>query len=138
MRYYWIFQHIFVYSRKTYWLIWVQPKRWSQDQQLEWTKQKFSQNLSKNVQDKIILTLLNFSICFYVFLKQPIYAVWFRLSLDNSSTLTILDFLLSHSFSQQIDSKNGLKLTFLLPLCSFTLAFMVGEGDILAFLMLTI
>ena len=47
--------------------------------------------------------------------------------------MIILDLSLSHSFAHQIDPKNGLNLSFLLPLCSFTLASVMGEGHILAF-----
>ena len=54
-------------------------------------------------------------------------------SLDNSSTLTISDLFVAHSCFHPIDPKNGLKLFFLLSLCSFSAAFVVGEGDILAF-----
>ena len=43
-------------------------------------------------------------------------------SLDNLSTLTILDLSLFHSFFHRNDPKNGINLSFLLPLCSFTLA----------------
>ena len=59
-------------------------------------------------------------------------------SFDNSSTLTISDLSLFHSFSHQIYPQNGLNLSLLLPLCSSTLAFAVREVDIVAFLMLTI
>ena len=59
------------------------------------------------------------------------------MSLDNSFTLTTLDLPLPHSSFHPIDTKNGLNLSFLLPLCSFTLAFVVGEGDLFAFLMFT-
>ena len=55
-------------------------------------------------------------------------------SLDNSSTLTISDLFVAHSCFHPIDPKNGLKLFFLLSLCSFSAAFAVGEdGHILAF-----
>ena len=50
-------------------------------------------------------------------------------SLDDSSTLTISNLLLAHSFFCPIDPKNGLKLSFLLPLGFFALAFVVGECD---------
>ena len=57
-----------------------------------------------------------------------------HVSLDNYSfTMIILDLSLSHSFAHQIDPKNGLNVSFLLPLCSFTLASVMGEGHILAF-----
>ena len=59
-------------------------------------------------------------------------------SFDNSSTLTISDLSLFHSFSHQIYPQNRLNLSFLLPLCSSTQAFVVREVDIMAFLMLTI
>ena len=55
-------------------------------------------------------------------------------SLDNSSTLTISDPFVAHSCFHPIDSKNGLKLFFLLSLCFFSAAFAVGEDEhILAF-----
>ena len=54
-------------------------------------------------------------------------------SLDNSSTLTISDLFAAHSCFHLIDPQNGLKLFFLLSLCSFSAAFVVGEDDILAF-----
>ena len=49
--------------------------------------------------------------------------------LDDSSTLTISNLLLAHSFFRPINPKNGLKLSFLLSLCSYAVAFVVGEGD---------
>ena len=55
-------------------------------------------------------------------------------SLENSSTLTISDPFVAHSCFHPIDSKNGLKLFFLLSLCFFSAAFAVGEDEhILAF-----
>ena len=51
-------------------------------------------------------------------------------SLDNSSTLTISDLFVAHSCFHPIDPKNGLKLFFLLSLCSFSAAFAVGEDFI--------
>ena len=44
-------------------------------------------------------------------------------SLDNSSTLTISDLFVAHSCFQPVDPKNGLKLFFLLSLCSFWAGF---------------
>ena len=58
--------------------------------------------------------------------------------MDKSSALTILDLSQAHSFFHPIDPKNGLNLSPLLPLCYFTLAFVVGEGEILVFFMLTV
>ena len=54
-------------------------------------------------------------------------------SLDNSSTLTISNIFVAHSSFYPIDTKNELKLFFLLSLCSFSAAFGVVEDDILAF-----
>ena len=55
-------------------------------------------------------------------------------SLDNLSTLTISDLFVAHSCFHPIDLKNGLKLFFLLSLCSFSAVFAVGEDEhILAF-----
>ena len=50
-------------------------------------------------------------------------------SLDNSTTLTISDLFVVHSCSHPTDPKNGLKLFFLLSLCSFSAAFVVSEDD---------
>ena len=55
--------------------------------------------------------------------------------MDKSSALTILDLSQAHSFFHPIDPKNGLNLSLL---CYFTLAFVVGEGEILVFFMLTV
>ena len=55
------------------------------------------------------------------------------MSLDNPSILKILDLSLSDYFFHPVDPKNGLDLSVLLPLCSLTLAFVLGEGDIPAF-----
>ena len=54
-------------------------------------------------------------------------------SLDNLSILTISDLFVPHSFFHPIDPKNGLNLSSLLFLCSFSAAFVVGEDDILVF-----
>ena len=54
-------------------------------------------------------------------------------SLDNSSNLTISDLFVAHSSFHPIDPENGLKLSSLLTLCSFSAVFAVGEDNILAF-----
>ena len=53
-------------------------------------------------------------------------------SLDNSSTLTISDLFLAHSSFHPVDLKYRLKLSSLLPLCSFSVAFVVFEDYTLA------
>ena len=84
-------------------------------------RQKFDQNLPKCA---IYITIQ----------KQPNTNTTPLVSLDNSSTLTISDLFVAHSCFQPVDPKNGLKLFFLLSLCSFSAAFAVGEdGHILAF-----
>ena len=52
-------------------------------------------------------------------------------NLDNSSTLKISDLFLANSSFHPIDHKYGLKLSSLLPLCYFSVAFVFGEDDIL-------
>ena len=54
-------------------------------------------------------------------------------SLDNSSNLTISELFVAHYSFHPVDPKNGLKLSSLLSLCSFSDAFVVGEDEILAF-----
>ena len=72
--------------------------------------------------------------CYIAIQKQPNTNTTPLVSLDNSSTLTISDLFVAHSCFHPIDPKNGLKLFFLLSLCSFSAAFAVGEdGHILAF-----
>ena len=85
----------------------------------EWMRQKFDQKLPK---------------CAIFLYKNTNINTTPLVSLDNTSTLTISDLFVAHSCFQPIEPKNGLKLFFLLSLCSFSAAFAVGEdGHILAF-----
>ena len=58
---------------------------------------------------------MKFGNCFFQNNTTPLFV-----SLDNSSTLTILDSTLFDCVFHQIDPKNGLILSFLLPLHSAT------------------
>ena len=70
----------------------------------------------------------------YSYKKNPQPNTTPFVSLNNSSTLTISDLFVAHSCFHPIDPKNGLKLFFLLSLCSFSAAFAVSEdGHILVF-----
>ena len=58
--------------------------------------------------------------CYIAIQKQPNTNATPLMSLDNSSTLTISDLFVAHSCFQPVDPKNGLKLFFLLSLCSLS------------------